>query len=84
MSETQDYERSWYITAHITYRMRWKINQMKLMLQDLDTLTEKYHIGHELKAKAVEECEEYLIRLAKAIEEETIRKKKLLAKVRAT
>jgi len=83
-NESLDKERSWYITRNITYRMRWKINQMKLMLQDIETLTEKFGIAHGLQPLILRECEEYLQSLERAILDERIRRDQLKKKVLAT
>jgi hypothetical protein len=81
-NEIQNGERSWYITYTITYRTRWKINQMKLLLQDMDTLVEKYGIGLELQKIILEDCELYLAKLAEVLKAEKERKRKLLEKVK--
>jgi hypothetical protein len=70
------------ITANVPNFFRWKILQVKLMLADLDTLSEKYSItaAENLKHIIEEEAEQLCKKLADMIIEKQRRRQGLVKK----
>ena len=65
MSEAEEMQyapKDWMITRHIPYAVRWKLLQMKLMLNDIRELAEKHQIesANKLYVQMCREIDAYL------------------------